>query len=92
MIKQPTEYRIEHVRDLLAVPEDRLDACLADMRKWVPVASDYTKAAYDTAAFFRMELQEHPCGGFVWIDDGETGCSRIDLTFVDDETGEEVGQ
>jgi len=79
-MSKPNEYRIEHVRDLLAIPEDRIDACLAGMRKWLPVARDFTKAAYNVAGLLQMDLQEHPCGGFVWIDDGENECRGIEFT------------
>ena len=91
-MSKPTEYRIEHVRDLLAVPEDRIDACMADMRDWlrhmrviVPEIESAIKSAGITTT-------EPVCGGMVFVDDGQAGCSGVELTLVDSETGEEVGQ
>jgi hypothetical protein len=91
-MSQPTEYRIEHVRDLLAVPEDRLDACFADMRDWLRhmrVIVPEIESAIKSAGIMTTEPV---CGGMVFVDDGKTGCSRLDLTFVDAATGEEVGK
>jgi len=91
-MSQPTEYRIEHVRDLLAVPEDKLDACLADMRDWVTRARWHTALIYDLVRAVGEELIEHPCAGFVWIDDGKPGCSGARIEIIRAETGEEVGK
>jgi hypothetical protein len=79
----PTEYRIEHVRDLLAVPEDKMDACLADLRLWVKHVRDIGWTAKLMFVFNEA---------FIWVDDGQTGCIGVEVTSVDAETGGEVGE
>ena len=91
-MSKPTEYRIEHVRDLLAIPEDKLAACCADMRHWAMQMRHLDTIMESLGDLYKIKITEIIQEGFVWVDDGETGCIGIDLTFVDAETGEEVGQ
>jgi hypothetical protein len=91
-VTAPTEYRIEHVRDLLAVPRDKMDACLADLRHWVMQMRDLDCIMESLGDLYKVRITEIIQEGFIWVDDGETGCSQIDLTFIDAETGEEVAQ
>jgi len=91
MSEQPTEYRIEHVRDLLAVPRDKIDACLADLRLWVMQMRHLDCVMESLGDLYKVRITEIIKEGFVWVDDGKTGCCGIDLTFMDAETGREVG-
>jgi hypothetical protein len=79
----PTEYRIEHVRDLLAVPDDKLDACLADLRLWAKHVRDIGWTAKLMFVFNEA---------FIWVDDGMQGCSGVQMTLADSGAGEEVEQ
>jgi len=87
----PTEYRIEHVRDLLAIPRDKMDACLADLRLWVMQMRHLDAIMDSLGDLYKIKITEIIQRGLVWVDDGKTGCSRIDLTFVDAETCEAAG-
>ena len=89
-MSKPTEYRIEHVRDLLAVPEDRLAACLADMRHWVIQMRHLDCIMESLGDLHKIKITEIIKEGFIWVDDGEAGCIGLELTFVDAATGEEV--
>ena len=91
-MSKPTEYRIEHVRDLLAIPEDKLAACCADMRHWAMQMRHLDTIMESLGDLYKIKITEIIQEGFIWVDDGETGCSGLDLTFVDAETGDEVGQ
>ena len=91
-MNKPTEYRIDHVRDLLAIPDDKLDACLADLRLWVSEMRHLDGIMESLSDLYKVNITEITREGFIWVDDGKTGCSRIDLAFVDAETGERVEQ
>jgi hypothetical protein len=78
-MNKPTEYRIEHVRDLLAIPEDRLDACFADMRAWVTLMQVILPEVESMIRSAGIVTTQPVCNGFVWVDDGKPGCSGIRL-------------
>jgi len=91
-MSKPTEYRIEHVRDLLAVPEDRIDACLTDLRDWLRhmrIIVPEIESAIKSAGIITTEPV---CGGMVFVDDGMQGCSGVRMTLADSETGGECEQ
>jgi hypothetical protein len=88
----PTEYRIEHVRDLLAIPEDKLDSCLADLRLWVKQMRHFDGIMESLSDLYKVNIFEITREGFIWVDDGQTGCIGVELTSVDAETGGEVGE
>jgi len=91
-MNNPTEYRIDHVRDLLAIPDDKLDACLADLRLWVSEMRHLDGIMESLSDLYKVNITEITREGFIWVDDGKTGCSGVDLTFVDAETGARVEQ
>ena len=91
-MSKPTEYRIDRVRDLLAVPRGKMDACLADMRLWVMQMRHLDSIMESLGDLYKIRITEIIKEGFIWVDDGQTGCSGLELTFVDAETGEEVGK
>jgi len=88
----PTQYRIDHVRDLLAVPEDRIDACFADLRLWVKQMRHLDGIMESLSDLYKVNITEITREGFIWVDDGKTGFSGVELTFLDAETGGEVGE
>ena len=89
-MSKPTEYRIDHVRDLLAIPDDKLDACLADLRLWVSEMRHLDGIMESLSDMYKVNIAEITREGFIWVDDGETGCSGVELAFLDAETGERV--
>jgi hypothetical protein len=91
-MNKPAEYRIEHVRDLLAIPQDKLDACLADLRLWVQQMRDFDGIMDGLSDLHKIKITEIINEGFIWVDDGKTGCSGFELTLVDAVTGGEVGE
>lgn len=73
-------YRIEHVRDFLQVPPDRLPQCLAEFADFLQLARE-TTASFEALAK-RIGFQGKACEtkAFRWIDDGLT-TQKISLRF-----------
>jgi hypothetical protein len=65
------QYEIKSLVDFNKIPQDRLDACLAEFKVWLGIANLATIAGAIAS-------------GFTWIDDGETNIS-INLTAKEDE-------
>ncbi len=61
-------YRIEHVRDFLTVPPERLDACLSEFKVFLALTRTVPTSLFKVNAF-------------EWIDDGKTNVDiKITLT------------
>ncbi len=60
------EYKITKVEDFLKVPEDRLEACLAEFPTFLAAA----KPAVELAE--AMNVRDSLEAAYVWIDDGKT--------------------
>lgn len=59
-----TTYRLKYIADLLDVPDDRLDACLAELRELMPIMRQQMSGF---AAVARSAVE---CTGLEWVDDG----------------------
>ena len=68
----PPEYRIEGLADFSKVPDDRLEACLAEFAEAVRLhgAASLLQRLIQEAAGVEPKGMEFPL--FVWIDDGKT--------------------
>lgn len=70
-MSEPQQYGIETIADLLAIPADKIEACLIDLAAWVRIM----KAAAARPDVFKIldGSADGRCGPgrFVWIDDGE---------------------
>ncbi|SAL01567.1 hypothetical protein AWB80_08155 [Caballeronia pedi] len=82
------EYPIAALNDFLKVPEEKIDACLADFKQWLGLAR---QSAVITSM---LESFSGVPGGtalfrnsFIWIDDGTPGIRAIQIT---DEHDKEV--
>jgi len=64
------EYKIEHVRDLLAVPEDRLDACLEELKDYLALAREMQELTKVVGEIVGADGSS-TIGAFTWIDDGK---------------------
>jgi hypothetical protein len=76
-MSNPNEYHIERVKDLLAIPYDKLDDCLMQLRSWakhMAYLQAIKKAYGPTFAAAVDSMSEH---GFVFVDDGLDGCSGV---------------
>lgn len=81
------EYPITRLEDFLKVPEDKLDACLADFKIWLSLArqSDVVTSMLDalsgmpgwTTTFMHS---------FTWIDDGIPGIRAVQITDANDQS------
>jgi hypothetical protein len=87
-MSQPTEYRIEHVRDLLALPADKMDACLSQLRLWTKHMAYLQAIKHAHGPSFAATVDNMADRGFVWIDDGRDGCSGVRLEVERAETKE----
>jgi hypothetical protein len=67
---EPNRYQIEHVRDFLSVPEDRIDACLEEFKEYLGMARDMMSLV-KTFGEVVGEEATGDVGAFVWIDDGK---------------------
>jgi len=63
------QYRIGHVRDFLAVPEDRLSDCLTEFADFLGLARD-TLEMVKTIGEIVGEDAGGEVGAFTWVDDG----------------------
>lgn len=81
------EYRIAAIKDFLAVPDESIDACLADFKVWLQVArqpKDFSSDMNDligvpNALSFSDE-------SFTWLDDGLSGIVHIDIVNAADDS------
>lgn len=89
-MKPAAEYEIRAVKDFLQVPEDRMDACLADFVEWVEFKRNEEALIKLLSAGTKFpEVPIAVLDIFYWVDDGIDGISRIDLL---DENGETIGK
>lgn len=65
-------YKIEHVRDLLQIPTERIDACLDELKDYLAVARIVLAAAkvWEEMHDVKMKPEDIAVGGFEWTDDG----------------------
>ena len=104
--EKPIEYDIASFEDFLKVPEEKLDACLADFCQYIKmfyamnglgnVIGDLLVESGE-AEEDEVRLAEGvslASSGFRWIDDGKEGLSgaEINLIAVDPETREELSR
>lgn len=78
------EYRISTIADFLAVPEDKIDACLADFKQWISIAREPStlETAIDDLAGAPGSTKFMTVG-FTWVDDGIPGLSAVDIVGVE---------
>lgn len=65
------QYQIKAITDLLAIPEDKVDACLADLKQWI----EFARATAGLRALLGATTES-----FIWVDDGAVGISAIQVT------------
>ena len=71
----PTEYKIETVMDMLAVPADKWPEMLADFQLWLELRAEM-QALVDAGLM--------KCEPFIlWTDDGIRGLAKLELEVVD---------
>lgn len=64
------EYMIKTVEDLLQIPPEKVDACLADMKTWLDFLRKFI-VIQSTIPKDMMEVGREE--GFCWVDDGIEG-------------------
>jgi hypothetical protein len=75
------EYRISSIKDFLAVPPESIDACLADFKAWLTLARDGSEFSKDFNDLIGVpNATSFIQDSFIWVDDGISGISRIELT------------
>lgn len=70
IMKQPPEYEIEHVRDFLNVPEDRIDQCLEEFKGFIEFVRNMMMANDLRSEALGLENKSE-CRSYTWIDDGK---------------------
>jgi hypothetical protein len=66
------EYKIKNISDLLDVPEDRINDCLEQMKKFLKYLRDITDMAKLVGGELGIDTKTViESTGFVWIDDGK---------------------
>jgi hypothetical protein len=81
------EYRISSIKDFLAIPEESIAACLADFKAWIGLAREGSEFSKDFNDLIGIpDATSFIQDSFIWLDDGLSGISRIQLT---DHEGEE---
>jgi len=81
---EPAEYNIQTLTDFLKVPPDRLPACIKDFAAFLELARSVDDIAVAiTKATGKLVTPDKSATGlwFIWIDDGECGCSEVLLQF-----------
>lgn len=73
-----TRYDIRTVMDFCDIPEDRLDACLADFRECVR----YLRGVKAVADDYRVADKIRGMG-FEWADDGQVGLTGLVVEHVE---------
>lgn len=69
------QYEITTIADLLQIPDDKLDDCLADLKIWIGIRKEFNALP----EFLREYLNLSDV--FVWKDDGIRGISQIRLNI-----------
>ena len=70
--KEAPEYEIRTVGDFLAVPESRLDECLAEFREFLGLARDMVSMSKAMEKLVGVQAENKEVS-FVWVDDGKRG-------------------
>lgn len=77
---EPTKrYQITTIADLLAVPQDKLDAWFEDLKVWLSIRKAYDDLPESAREI--MKLQD----SMIWKDDGKTGISEIQIDISKEE-------
>lgn len=93
---EPPHYTIRTVNDFLAIPADRLAACLEDLASAIEIHRAAAGLVRAVAEGLRQGVSipddafTMPC--FTWIDDGERNATVIMRTNRDDKSGENQDQ
>jgi hypothetical protein len=79
------EYPISSVADFLTIPEDKIDACLADFKSWISLARHSSAISTMLQACAPAEISAmFVTHSFLWIDDGVPGLRHIQITDQND--------
>ncbi len=71
-MSEPKAYEIRSVRDLLAIPDDKLEACLVDLAAWARIMRLAQEGGEAGVCVRVMDLPgKCSLDRFVWIDDGK---------------------
>lgn len=70
------QYEIRTIHDFLAIPEDRLDACLRDFKEWIAMGGAIKDLIQTADGTVKVE-QLLP--NLIWIDDGSVGLSQVSI-------------
>lgn len=71
----PKEYKIERVTDMLAVPQEKWPAMLADLQGWLEMRA----ACQPLVDAGLMEVDPH----ILWVDDDIRGLSKLKIEVVE---------
>lgn len=75
------EYHISSIKDFLGIPLESIDACLADFKTWIELARNGSEFSRDFNDFVGVpDATSFIQDSFIWLDDGISGVSQIELT------------
>jgi hypothetical protein len=75
-----SEYRLNTVKDFLAVPAESIDACLSDFKTWLEIARNSSEFNSDMNELLGIPgAVAFSNDGFTWLDDGISGISLLDI-------------
>jgi hypothetical protein len=79
------EYTIATLDDFLAVPEDRIGACLADFQEWIRINRRKQDIETDLCEYLEVEsgMVTLNSAKFIWCDDGIAGLRAIEVRGKD---------
>lgn len=80
MSKQPKEYRIKTLEDILQLDDRQRNYFIEDLRDWLKLMDNFKDISFDGIAMVG--------DGMIWIDDGDTGFKGVRITIDIDHKGD----
>ena len=69
------KYEIATIGDLLKVPDEKIDECLADLKMWIGVRKAYDELPEELRNFVKLQ------DTMIWKDDGVRGVSELQINI-----------
>ena len=88
MTETPVQYEIKSLSDFLNVPAEKLPECLGDFKQWVELRRSMADGFKLLEPLFgdlsaTVEMKD----AFIWLDDGLSGFSQINIVCGDEQIG-----
>lgn len=88
MTETPAQYEIKSLSDFLNIPAEKLPECLGDFEQWVALRRSMADGFKLLEPLFGdLSVAVEMKDAFIWLDDGLSGFSQIDIMCGEEQIG-----